>query len=75
MLLHLGVAEEAQTETVTFSFHGKESVDKVGLDALLRKKPTFFCIQDSAEKADMASEECLRKFFESYYPNPAPWEK
>ena len=73
--LRLGVAEESKTSTVTFSFRGKENIDKAGLDALYQKKPTFFCIQDSAEKVDSAAEDCLNNFFETYYPNPAPWEK
>lgn len=73
--LRLNIGEVCQADTVTFCFQGKKSKDEPKLNALLKQKPMFFCIQDIAEKTNQVSEAYLKKFFESYYPIPAPWEK
>jgi hypothetical protein len=73
--VHLEEAEVVAPDAVTFSFKAEPKEDRKGLKALLKKRPMFFCIQDTAGKTNKAAEKCLKKFFEAYFPNKAPWEK
>lgn len=73
--LHINEAEVVAADSITFLFRAESDNDQKGLKTILKKRPMFFCIQDSAEKTSKASERYLRKFFEKYFPQKAPWEK
>jgi hypothetical protein len=68
-----GVATKADAKTIIFK--GKMKVDRAKFKALLKKRPMFFCIQDGVVKPNKKAEAGLKKFFETYFPRPAPWEK
>lgn len=64
----------AATTRITVGY-GKDALqnDDV-LQNVLLKKPCFFCIQDSSISEDSQAATILHRFFEAYFPNPAPWE-
>ena len=73
--LHHGAAVKANADLITVSFGRRLTKDKAKLAALLAKKPMFFCLQETGTKTKKSTDTALRRFFETYFPNPAPWEK
>jgi hypothetical protein len=73
--LRLDVGEEARVDYMTLSFKGKMDQDSLKFNAVLERKPMFFCVQDGSDRTNEDAEACLKQFLETYYPDPAPWEK
>lgn len=73
--VYINEAEVVAADSVTVSFKANPKSDQEGLRTILKTRPMFFCIQDSAAKTDKASEKRLKRFLQTYFPKKAPWEK
>ena len=59
-----------------FPYQSDLSFDTQHMNILFERRPSFFCVQDEETTGTRAdAEEALTRFFEQYFPVPAPWEK
>ena len=71
---YTGRAKPSQCDCHYFSFRSSVFQDVRHMNKLFKERPKFFCVQDEAIRIDEEAEEKLLNFFETYFPNPAPWE-
>jgi hypothetical protein len=74
MALHTGQGVRITESRVTIGFGRNLEQNKVELSRLLTARPRFFCIQDSSDEESSEASSMLHAFFESYFPQMAPWE-
>lgn len=55
--------------------YGDPEHDIATMRRTLKQQPRFFCVQDCQEGENPRTDRALKKFFESYFPEPAPWEE
>ncbi len=75
MALYQGKAEEGNAARMTVNFGKDYESDAKKLKKLMSGEYTFFCLNDSFNRADPRSQLLVSQFLQIYFPNPAPWEK
>jgi hypothetical protein len=65
----------SETSRITIGFGKDTTQDEELLASIVSEQPQFFCIQDSSDEDVPESLELLHSFFESYFPEKAPWEE
>jgi len=72
--LYTDMARPCTCDCYFFPFTDNRSSNSRHMEQLLERRPLFFCVQDEADKAERETEKTLTRFFEAYFPVPAPWE-
>jgi len=69
-------AQASKTTFHDFPFRASSYCNRRHMDTIITKRPTFFCVQDlTPREASAEATGALSRFFEEYFPTPAPWEK
>ena len=74
MALRTGRGVKTTETKATIGFGKDLAQNRIELNDLLLTRPRFFCIQDSLDEENDEANTLLHGFFESYFPEPAPWE-
>ncbi len=75
MALELRKGYRVHSECITVSYGKNLKREREKIKEIRKKRPLFFCIQDSAIELSDDRLKYLQSFFECYFPDRAPWEK
>lgn len=67
-------ARNSKIENDVVSFSDDLAENMKGFEQIKTKKPKTYCVQDVTQGDSEALRVQLQEFFQSYYPNSAPWE-
>ncbi len=69
-----GLVKRSKIESEVIGLKDDVEANRQALNGIAQRHPVTFCIEDAMMEDSPEQDKVLREFFESYFPDKAPWE-